>query len=34
MIDKANNFGYALPTLNNGSAVDWTNVRVDLTVNP
>lgn len=34
MIDKANNFGYALPTINNGGNVDWGNVKPDITINP
>ncbi len=32
MIDKANNFGYALPTINNGGNVDWQNVKPDIII--
>lgn len=32
MIDKANNFGYPLPVVN-GTAVDWPNVKPDITIN-
>lgn len=32
MIDKANNMGYALPTLNNGQNVDWANIKPDLII--
>lgn len=31
-IDKALNFNYPLPTLENGSKVDWANVRPDITI--
>jgi hypothetical protein len=29
LIDKANNFGYPLPTINNGGNVDWGQVKPD-----
>lgn len=32
MIDKANNLGIALPTLNNGTQVDWPNVKPDISI--
>lgn len=32
LINMCNNAGYALPTLNNGSAVDWANVKPDITI--
>lgn len=36
LIDKSLNLGYPLPTLNNGTEVDWMNVKQDLnaTANP
>ncbi len=33
LIDKALNTGYALPTLNNGANVDFTNLKPDIIIN-
>lgn len=32
LIDKALNFGYPLPTLDNGNKVDWQNLKPEITV--
>ena len=32
LIDKSLNLGYLLPTIDNGAAVDWPNIKPDITI--